>query len=132
VVYGGVMIATNSMYWVLAILSGVMVGWAAVKGAGKAGVVVQAIAGVVTVASVLAGLLLFIAYAVDKKFAADGNTVNWVAFVKETPHLLVAAGRDTIFSLVGGLIGAFYAIRKARPPSFTVVEKAPPNVGLAG
>ena len=36
-----------------------------------------------------------------------------------------------VATLAGGLIGAFYAIRKARPPSFTVVEKAP-ETGLQG
>lgn len=130
-VYGGMMIATNKMYWVLAILSGVAVGWAAVKGSGKAGVVVQAMAGLVTVASVLAGLLVFIGYLINKQVEANGNTINWIAFAKQTPRLLWASGQDTIFSLAGGLLGAFYAIRKAKPPSFTVVEKAP-EVGIQG
>jgi hypothetical protein len=130
-VYGGVMIATNSMYWVLAILTGVAVGWAAVKGSGKAGVAVQAMAGLVTVASVLAGLLVFIGYVLNKHVVARGNTVDWAAFVRQSPRLLWASGTDTIFSLAGGLIGALYAIRKARPPSFTVVEKSP-QVGIQG
>lgn len=129
--YGGVMIATNSMYWVLAILTGVAVGWAAVKGSGKAGVVVQAMAGLVTVVSVLAGLLVFIGYLINKQVEANGSTVDWMAFVKHAPRLLWASGRDTIFSLAGGLLGALYAIRKAKPPSFTVVEKAP-EVGIQG
>lgn len=131
VVYGGAMIATNKMYWVLAILTGVMVGWAAVKGSGKAGIVVQAMAGLVTVASVLAGLLVFIAWLVNTRFEAAGNTVDWMAFVKQTPHLLWASGEDAVFSLLAGLVGAFYAIRKATPPSFRLVEKAP-QVGIQG
>lgn len=131
VAYGGVMIATNSMYWVLAILTGVAVGWAAVKGSGKAGVVVQAMAGLVTVVSVLAGLLVFIGWVVNKQVRAEGNTVNWMAFVQQAPRLLWASGRDTVFSLAGGLLGALYAIRKAKPPSFTVVEKAP-EIGIQG
>jgi hypothetical protein len=131
VVYGGAMIATNKMYWVLAILTGVMVGWAAVKGSGKAGVVVQAMAGLVTVASVLAGLVVFIAWIVNSKFQAAGNTVDWMAFIRQTPHLLWVSGEDAVFSLVAGLVGAFYAIRKATPPSFTLVEKAP-RVGIQG
>jgi hypothetical protein len=130
-VYGGATIATDKMYWVLAILTGVMVGWAAVKGSGKAGVVVQAMAALVTIASVLAGLLFFIAWVVNRQVEAGGNTVNWVAFLKQTPHLLWASGQDTLFSLAGGLLGAFYAIRKATPPSFAVVEKAP-EVGIQG
>ncbi|HEY6909160.1 MAG TPA: hypothetical protein VI356_07310 [Myxococcales bacterium] len=125
VVYGGAMIATNKMYWVLAILTGVMVGWAAVKGAGKAGVVVQAMAGMVTLASVLAGLVVFIGWIVNQRVEAAGNHVDWTLFVRRTPQLLWDSGTDTLFSLAGGLLGAFYAIRKAAPPSFAVVEKAP-------
>jgi hypothetical protein len=130
-VYGGAMIATDKMYWVLAILTGVVVGWAAVKGSGKAGVVVQAMAGLVTVASVLAGLVVFIGWVVNRQVEAAGNTVNWTLFLKHTPRLLWDSGQDTLFSLAGGLLGAFYAIRKAAPPSFAVVEKAP-EVGVQG
>ncbi len=129
--YGGMMIATNSMFWVLAILTGIAVGWAAVKGSGKAGIVVQAMAGLITVASVLAGLLLFIGYVISKRFEAEGNTVDWNSFIRQSPRLLWAGGQDTVFSLAGGLIGALYAIRKAKPPSFTVVEKAP-QAGIQG
>lgn len=130
-VYGGAMIATDKMYWVLAILTGVMVGWAAVKGSGKAGVVVQAMAGLVTVASVLAGLLVFIGWIVNRQVEAAGNTINWTVFLKHTPQLLWDSGQDTLFSLAGGLLGAFYAIRKATPPGFALVEKAP-EVGIQG
>ena len=119
------MIATDKMYWVLAILTGVMVGWAAVKGSGKAGVVVQAMAGMVTIASVLAGLVVFIGWIVNRQVEAAGSTVDWTVFLKHTPQLLWDAGQDTLFSLAGGLLGAFYAIRKATPPSFALVEKAP-------
>ena len=129
--YGGVMIATNSMYWVLAVLTGIAVGWAAVKGSGKAGTVVQAMAGLITVASVLAGLLVFIGYVANRRAAADGNSIDWILFVRQSPRLLWVSGRDTVFSLAGGLLGALYAIRKAKPPSFTAVEKAP-HVGIAG
>ena len=128
--YGGVMIATNSMYWVLAILTGIAVGWAAVKGSGKAGTVVQAMAGLVTVASVLVGLLVFIGYIANKQATAKGNTIDWILFARQSPRLLWLSGRDTVFSLAGGLLGAFYAIRKAKLPSFTAVEKAP-DVGIA-
>ena len=88
-------------------------------------------AGLVTVASVLAGLLVFIAYVANRRAEADGNTIDWILFVRQSPRLLWVSGRDTVFSLAGGLLGALYAIRKARPPSFTAVEKAP-HVGIAG
>jgi len=119
--YGGVMVATEKMYWMLAILTGVIVGWAAVKGSGKGGMVVQAMAGVVTVVSVLAGLLVFIGYIVNKQAVAEGNTVDWLAFARASPRILFASGSDALFSLGGGLLGAYYAIRKASPPDFKVV-----------
>jgi hypothetical protein len=123
--YGGVMVATNQMYWAIAVLTGVAIGWAAVKGSGKAGLAVQAMAAVVTVLSVLAGLLVFMGYLIDKNVRASGNTVDWLAFLRLAPRLLWDGGRDTLFSLVGGLFGALVAIKKAKPPDFTVVQKAP-------
>lgn len=122
--YGGVMVATHTMVWALAIVTGLMVGLAAVKGAGKGGRPVQAIAAVVTVVSVLAGLLAFMAWQINSQVTAQGGTVNWARFVAMSPRLLVAAGGDTIFSLGGGLFGAWTAIKKASPPEFAPVHSA--------
>ncbi|HUJ26197.1 MAG TPA: hypothetical protein VLW85_09275 [Myxococcales bacterium] len=122
--YGGVMVATNSMYWVLAILTGIAVGWAAVKGAGKGGPLVQAMAALVTVASVLAGLLVFIGWLVNKHAVEQGNTVDWTRFAAAAPRLLWASGTDALFSLAGGLFGAYSAIKRAGRPGFALVEKA--------
>jgi hypothetical protein len=130
-VYGGIMIATDKMYWVVAIFTGVAVGWAAVKGSGKASAAVQAMAALVTVVSVQAGLLMFIGYVIDRDVRAAGDTVNWVLFVKAAPRLLWNSGSDALFSLVGGLFGALTAIKKAKPPDFTLVEKAP-EAGIQG
>jgi hypothetical protein len=117
-IYGGVMIATNRMLWLLAILTGVMVGYAAAKGAGKGGAVVQAMAAVVTVISVLAGLLGFIGYTAQQHVAAKGQTIDWAVFLSMSPRILVSAGQDSIFSLAGGIFGAVYAIKRTRHPEF--------------
>ena len=117
-IYGGVMIATNRMLWILAILTGVMVGYAAVKGAGKGGALVQGVAAVVTVISVLAGLLGFIGYTAERNLAADGQTIDWALFLARSPRILIAAGEDSLFSLAGGIFGAIYAIKRARDPEF--------------
>ena len=122
--YGAVMIGTNRMFWWVAILTGSCVGWAAVKGAGKATAAIQAMAAVITVVSVLAGLLVFIGYLINKDAEAQGGAVNWLAFLKAAPRLLMASWSNTLFSLVGGLVGAWYAGRWARRPDFTIVEKA--------
>jgi hypothetical protein len=116
--YGGVMIATNQMLWILAILTGVMVGYAAMKGAGKGGPIVQGIAAAVTVVSVLAGLLGFIGYQAHQHAVAKGNIIDWSVFLSLSPRILVDAGQDSIFSLAGGLFGAVYAIRRIRNPDF--------------
>jgi hypothetical protein len=121
-IYAAVMVATHRMLWMLAVLTGVMVGYAAAKGAGKGGPVVQAMAAVVTVVSVLAGLLGFIAYQVHEQVAADGATVDWALFLAKSPQVLISAGSDSVFSLAGGLFGAIYAIQKARPPQFQAVQ----------
>jgi len=129
--YGGVMVATHTMVWALAIVTGLMVGFAAVKGAGKGGRPVQAIAAVVTVVSVLAGLLAFMAWQINNQATAQGGTVNWARFVAMSPQLLIAAGGDTIFSLGGGLLGAWTAIKRASPPEFAPVHSAAKaSVGL--
>ena len=127
--YGGVMVATHRMLWALAIITGAMVGYAAVKGAGKGGSVVQAMAAVVTVVSVLAGLLGFIAYQIHQQVLADGATVDWGLFLAKSPQLLVSAGRDSLFSLGGGLFGAWTAIKRASPPKFQAVHSAPKPSG---
>lgn len=123
--FGGLMIEANRMFWLVAILTGSCVGWAAVKGAGKATAAVKTMAAVITVFSVLAGLLMFIGYLIDKKAVARGAVVDWLAFLKASPRLLVASGWKTLFSLAGGLVGASYATRSVRRPEFSIVEKAP-------
>jgi len=114
-----VMIATNKMWWLLAILTGVMVGYAAMKGAGKGGPVVQAIAAAVTIVSVLAGLLGFIGYQAHQNVTAKGQVIDWSLFLALSPRILIDAGQDSIFSLAGGLFGAVYAVRRIRHPDFS-------------
>lgn len=120
--YGGVMAATDRMFWLLAIVTGILVGFGAAAGAGKGGPAVQAIAAVVTVLSVLAGELGFMAYQIDKEAIAGGATVDWSLFLARSPELLVGAGTATLFSLGGGLLGALVAIRYTKPPGFNPVR----------
>ncbi|TMB27938.1 MAG: hypothetical protein E6J62_18600 [Deltaproteobacteria bacterium] len=129
-IYGGVMIATNRMLWMLAILTGVMVGYAAVKGAGKGGAVVQGMAAVVTVISVLAGLLAFIGYAAEQHLAAQGKAIDWALFLARSPQILISAREDSLFSLAGGIFGAVYAIKRARHPEFVPLRS--PEKSSAG
>ena len=123
--WGGLAIATNSLFWMVAIGIGWLIAWGTVKAAGKGGLVVQALIALFTVLSVLLGQMLFAAHQVNAFAQQKGQTVDWVGFTAATPGILVAMGSDTLFSLGGGLLGAFYAARMASKPKFDVeVERA--------
>jgi len=55
---------------------------------------------------------------------AAGATVDWRRFIAESPDLLLATPLSTLFSLCGGLIGAWTAIRLARHPKFADANPA--------
>ncbi|MFL5442381.1 MAG: hypothetical protein ACJ79W_24785 [Myxococcales bacterium] len=131
VLHAGVMTATGRMFWVLTIVSGMMVGVAAAIGAGKGGPAVQAMAAIVTVVSVLAGELGYFAYQLNQIVTARGGSVDWVLFMASSPMLLVGAWMNTLFSLLSGLAAAWVAIRYTRPPQFNPVQTAskPPGPG---
>jgi hypothetical protein len=131
VLHAGVMAGTGRMFWVLTIVSGMMVGVGAAIGAGKGGPAVQAMAAIVTVVSVLAGELGYFAYQLNQIVTARGGSVDWVLFVAGSPMLLVGAWMNTLFSLFSGLAAAWVAIRYSRPPEFNAVQTAskPPGPG---
>ena len=131
VLHAGVMTWTGRMFWVLTIVSGVMVGVGAAIGAGKGGPAVQAMAAIVTVVSVLAGELGYFAYQLNQIVTARGGSVDWVLFMARSPMLLVGAWMNTLFSLLSGLAAAWVATRFTRPPQFNAVQTAskPPGPG---
>lgn len=118
--WGGLIIFTNRMYWMVAVVIGVMVGAGTVKAAGKGGPVVQGIGMGFTLLSVLAGLLVFVGHNVRAEALKEGGTVDWVLFLRQAPAILVALGGDTLFSLGGGILGAFQAMRLGARPDMTV------------
>src|SRR5689334_4639241 len=112
--YGGVIIATDTMHAWLAIVTGGCVGCAAANGAGKATPAVRAIAAVITIVSVLAGLLGYIGFRLSAQAEARGRVFDWVAFLQAAPKVLVATAWETAFSLAVGVIAALYAMRWIR------------------
>lgn len=110
-VWAGIVIATERMFWLLAIGIGALIGVATAKAAGKGGWPVQVLAVLATVVSVLVGNVLIYAYAANKEITAQGDTVDWLAFARAIPQLLVEGGGDTLFALGSGLFGAYYAAR---------------------
>ena len=120
VLYGGIIIATDTMVWFIAILTGLWVGWFAVKAAGKVTLGVQAMAAAITVASVIAGLLIAIGYHIARQAESRGVAVDWLAVLRHVPELLAATAESAIFSLAGGVVGALYVFRTTRRPRFGV------------
>ena len=122
--WAAVTIATHRMFWLVAVGGGLLVGWGTTRAAGRGGTLVQAVGGVFTVLGVLLGEILVLAYRIKEYAVARRLTIGWMEFVEAVPRLLWASGTDTLFALGGGLIGAYYAARKAAKPKLEVkVEK---------
>lgn len=122
--WAAVTVATERMFWILAIGIGALIGKGASKAAGRVGWQIQVLSGVFTVLSVLLGLVFYAGYVIREHLLKQGLTFDWVAFLEKTPSILVSMGTDTLFSLGGGLIGAFYASRYAKRPKLEIkVEK---------
>lgn len=123
-IYGGIIIATNRMLWIIPIGIGILIGKGAGKAAGRMGLEIQIISGLFTVISVLLGLIFFAAFALHQHALNEGYTINWIAFMKDIPMILVSMKTDALFSLGGGLIGAYYATRYSKKPEIQLkVEK---------
>jgi hypothetical protein len=75
-VYGGIMIATNRMFWILAIGIGILIGKGAGKAAGRLGLEIQAISGLFTIASVLLGLVFFAGYGIHAQRFSEERSRN--------------------------------------------------------
>ncbi|HTN52371.1 MAG TPA: hypothetical protein VML50_08225 [Anaeromyxobacter sp.] len=124
VAYGGIIVATGRMLWIIPIGTGALVAWAAIRGAGRTSVVVQVIAGVATLLSVVAGLLGYVGWEVHQNLAAQGHEVDWLRFLAASPRILVDCGSDAAFSIGGGLIGAWGAASRLKAPEFGKVSQA--------
>jgi hypothetical protein len=122
--YGGIIVATGRMLWIAPVGTGALVAWAAVRGAGRTSLAVQVIAAVATLISVIAGLLGYVGWEMQKSLAAQGGALDWLKFLAASPRILVDCGSDAAFSIGGGLIGAWGAARRLRAPTFQKVRQA--------
>jgi len=122
--WAGITIATNKMYWAIAIGSGLLIGYGTTWAAGRGGPVTQVLVATFTVISVLLGEILFVAYQYYQYTKERAVEINWELFIAQVPNILWEMGGDTLFALGGGLIGAYYAVRSAGKPDLEVkVEK---------
>jgi len=115
-VYGGIIIATDRMYWLIAIVIGILIGKGAGKAARRLGWEIQVLSGLFTIISVLLGLLFYAGYELHTHALKQGLTVNWTIFLNNTLRILVSMKSNAMFSLGGGLLGAYYATRYTRKP----------------
>jgi hypothetical protein len=123
-VYGAVIIATNKMFRLIAIGIGILIGKGSGKAAGRLGWEIQVLSGLFTIVSVLLGLVFCAGYGLHAHALKQGLTVNWAVFLENIPGILVSIKSDVLFSLGGGLIGAYYATRYTRKPKIAMkVEK---------
>ena len=122
--WGGVTAATDKMYWMVAIVVGAAIGWGTTKAAGKGGFPIQVIVFCATLISVLLGMIFFAGYLIHSKVAEAGRSVDWVLFVRSLPGLLLNMKGNMAFSMIGGGVGAVYAVTRAAKPNLSVkVEK---------
>jgi hypothetical protein len=119
-IWAASIIATQTMYWMIAILIGAGIGWATTKAAGKGARSVQVIVFTATVLSILVGMIFFIGYIVNAEAAKAGEQVNWIGFIVSIPAILMESLWDVAFSLGGGIVGAMTAASKAGRPDLTV------------
>jgi len=125
--WAGIAVATNRLFWAVAVGSGLLIGYCTTRMVGRGGIVVQCVTGLFTVISVLLGQALFLAWEVHKHAQTRGVRINWKAFVGYVPSLLWADAGATLFALAGGLVGAYYAVKKAAKPKMEVrVETTQP------
>jgi len=118
--WAGIAVATNRMFWAVAIGSGALIGYCTTRVVGRGGIAVQGVTGVFTVISVLLGQALFLAWQVHKHAQARGLKVDWKVFTAYIPSLLWADTGSTLFALGGGLLGAYYAVKRAAKPKLEV------------
>jgi hypothetical protein len=119
-VWAAIALATNRIFWALAIGIGVVIGWGTTRAAGKGGLPVQVTGALFTIVSVLLGQIFFMAWLVNQYAESHGTHVDWNEFATEVPELLWESGASTLFALAGGLLGAWYAIGKAGKPKLDV------------
>ena len=75
--WAGIAVATNRMFWAVAIGSGALIGYCTSRVVGRGGIAVQGVTGVFTVISVLLGQALFLAWQVHQHAQARGLKVDW-------------------------------------------------------
>lgn len=102
-------VLTERMFWQAAVGIGALVAWGTRKAAGKGGPGVQLIGGTFTLASMVVGQLVMVAWYVLQDMA-PGESIDWAAFLYASPQILIETGSDTIYALGAGLFGAVASI----------------------
>jgi hypothetical protein len=116
--WGGIAFLANRIFLWGAILIGGMVAWAVVKGAGKVAPLIHVLIGVLTLASVLFGDVLFFTFMVMKEMKLSFSLDLVKRVLASFWTLETSGGRGGIATLLFALGGAAYAVYHLRKPKF--------------
>jgi hypothetical protein len=117
VVWGGVAYLINYIFLYGAIIIGYAIGWAVHKGIGKINLAGQIMVGVLTVASVLFGDVIFYTLTFMKEMNLPFS-IDLLATVMENFVEIETDSKGGVASIFFALIGAGYAVYSHRKPQF--------------
>ena len=113
-VWGGLLILTGRMAWIIAIGIGAGIGWGVSLTAGQDNDAAKILAAGSTLMAVLIGQIWFLADLALKMAAEEGVAVEWMTFFGSLPDYFFGEGfTDTLFAVGAGLLGAIYAIQRS-------------------
>ncbi|MCB0320348.1 MAG: hypothetical protein KDD60_05425 [Bdellovibrionales bacterium] len=113
-IWGGITVATETMYGAIAVVNGYIVGISMMYIAKKQDSVVLVGIGILTLLSVIAGNLFFFGYHYSNALAAEGEAMDYIEFLSVSPVILLQDIGGTAFASIMGFLGAWSAVGQAR------------------
>jgi|GEM_PF-5626852 len=114
-----VIVSTERMFWLVAMLIGFVIAWITSKAAGKGAISVQILSGGLAFFAVAGGTLMMVALAALDA-SVQNDVLNAALFGKNFMEFISESAGDIAFSTGGGLIGAVVAAQIAGKPKFAV------------
>lgn len=107
--WSALIIWTNKMYAMIAILNGIIVGFSMLYMAGKNTRPVLVGITVFTLLSVLIGNIFYYGYLMHAEAEAQSGIVDWMEFLKVLPEIMIENYDDTLFAGIFGIVGGLGA-----------------------
>jgi hypothetical protein len=113
--------------WIVAVFVGFGIGWVMTRLVERVTLSLQVAAVVLTLASVVLGQVLIIAFAMQDNFGNFDLGLSWRLYREAVSSGDITG--DLLFGLAGGAFGAFYAVRmlRAKASKPTVITDRPQN-----